>query len=83
MEKFSLINYACRWLTPLRTSILTFFFLLVPLAKLHAAEKFEVLDGLSTEKYRPRLMIRENLFSANKYLAYESKGIFVVEARLP
>ena len=39
MEKFSLINFTYRWLTPLRTSILIFSFLLVPLAELHAAER--------------------------------------------
>lgn len=39
MENFSLINFTYRWLPPLRTSILIFFFLLVPLAELHAAER--------------------------------------------
>ncbi len=32
--------------------------------------ELEVIDGLNTEKYRPRLMIVENLFSSNKYLSY-------------
>ncbi len=31
--------------------------------------ELEVIDGLNTEKYRPRLMIIENLFNSNKYLS--------------
>ena len=33
--------------------------------------ELEVIDGLNTTKYRPRLMIVENLFNSNKYLSYK------------
>lgn len=32
--------------------------------------ELEVLDGLNTAKYRPHLMVIENLFNSNKYLSY-------------
>lgn len=32
--------------------------------------ELEVIDGLNTAKYQPRLMIIENLFSSNKYITY-------------
>ena len=32
--------------------------------------ELEVLDGLDTAKYRPRIMIIENLFSSNTYISY-------------
>jgi hypothetical protein len=32
--------------------------------------ELEVIAGLNTAKYRPRLMIIENLFSSNRYLTY-------------
>lgn len=43
--------------------------------------ELEVLDGLSTEKYRPRVMIIENLFSANKYLTYMRAGGYLLWKR--
>lgn len=46
--------------------------------------ELEVIDGLSTTKYRPRIMIIENLFSSNKYLSYmKTRGYYLWRRAYP
>jgi FkbM family methyltransferase len=46
--------------------------------------ELEVIDGLNIAKYRPRLMVIENLFSSNKYLSYmKAKGYFLWKRAYP
>jgi len=46
--------------------------------------ELEVLDGLNTSKYRPRVMIIENLFSDNHYLSYmKAKGYILWRRAYP
>jgi len=43
--------------------------------------ELEVLDGLNISKYRPRVMIIENLFSENHYLSYMKAKDYVLWKR--
>jgi FkbM family methyltransferase len=46
--------------------------------------ELEVIDGLNTERYRPRLMVIENLFSSNKYIRYmKERGYFLWKRAYP